>query len=106
MPLRDVTWKYDVDYGSLRNVWGIWDQCGDVEMLWKLLSEEIRVLGMDCVEKAWTRGRVKGKGKKEALKFLSDLDNVFARMVIDREDDLVEKWASMMKRLTVVVNKW
>jgi hypothetical protein len=106
MPLRDVTWKYDVDCGSSRSVWGIWDQCGDVETLWKLLSKEICVLGMNCVEKAWTRGRVKGKGKKEALKFLSDLDSVFARMVVDREDGLLEKWALTMKRLIVIVNKW
>jgi hypothetical protein len=105
-PLRDITWKYDVDFGASRSVWGIWDQCGDVEMLWKLLSEEVRVLGMDCVERAWTRGRVKGKGKKEALKFLSDLDDVSAQMFVDKEDDLVEKWALMMKRLKVVVNKW
>jgi hypothetical protein len=27
-------------------------------------------------------------------------------MVVDREDDLLEKWALTMKRLIVIVNKW
>lgn len=104
MPYRNMTWRYDVNHSGFQR--SIWDQCGDAETMWKLLSEEVRVVEMGCVEKTWTRGRVKGKGREEAFSFLSDLDGVFARVGVDSKEELLQMWASTMKRLKGVVNKW
>jgi hypothetical protein len=103
MPYREIRWRYDVDHGLQRS---LWDQCGHAETLWKVLKEEVGVLGLGYVEKAWTRGRVKGKGRQEALKFLNDIDETFKRLDADKSEDLKASWAKEMPRLEAAVEKW
>lgn len=100
---RGVRWRYEVDCGAQRS---IWEQCGQAETLWKFLSEEVGVLGMGGVAKAWKRGRGTGKGRKEAIRFLDDLDNAFERVAVDSSEDMTRLWAAEMTKLKGVVSKW
>ncbi|KAH4036175.1 hypothetical protein HBI56_061180 [Parastagonospora nodorum] len=103
MMYRGMRWRYEVDCGAQRS---IWDHCGQAETVWRFLSEEVGVLGMGGVARAWKRDKVKGKGREEALKFLDDLDNAFARAAVDGSEDLAKMWASEMTKLKEVVNRW
>jgi len=100
---RGVRWRYEVDCGARRS---IWDQCGQAETLQRFLSEEVGVLGMGDVARAWKRGRGTGKEWEEAIRFLDDLDDAFARVADDDSEDLTRLWAAEMTKLKEIVNRW
>lgn len=64
------------------------------------------VLGMGCVARAWTRGKVGVRGKEEALAFLKELDDTFLVAREGSMEGLVEDWDWEMRRLSKVVEKW
>jgi hypothetical protein len=104
LPYRDVKWHYlfDIDFSSSH--WGIWEQCNSAKPLAKFLRDQVGVLGMACVAKAWVRGNRTAKGKEEARAFLGTLDEVFERA--DSREGLVEDWACEMRRLRSAVESW
>jgi hypothetical protein len=104
LPYRDVKWHYlfDIDFSSSH--WGIWEQCNSAKPLAKFLRDQVGVLGMACVAKAWVRGNGTAKGKEEARAFLGTLDEVFERA--DSREGLVEDWACEMRRLRSAVESW
>lgn len=84
----------------------IWVACSSAQMLYDFLRDHVGVLGMGCVARAWTRGRIKARGKSEALAFLKELDDTFLVASEGSTEGLVEDWNWEMKRLSKVVEKW
>jgi hypothetical protein len=70
------------------------------------LKEQVGVLAMECVAKAWVRGcgHGQGRGREEARTFLGALDDVYRRK--ETREILVEEWACEMKRIEKAVEKW
>jgi hypothetical protein len=74
------------------------------QTLVEFMRDQVGVLGMGCVAKAWARGNGTVKGKEEARAFLVALDEVFERT--DSRDGLAEDWACEMRRLRSAVENW
>jgi hypothetical protein len=102
MLYRGVTWKYVFD----TFVQSPWDRYSKAETLFNFLRDQVGVLGMGCVARAWTRGRVGAKGKEKAHVFLEDLDRIFCRVCLNERESLAEDWAWEMRRLRKVVETW
>lgn len=98
-----VKWKYVFDSSFPKS---IWEQCSSAEMLYNFLRDQVGVLGMGCVARAWTRGRLGGRGRDMALMFLKDLDDTFVRVSADSREGLVDDWDWEMRRLRRVVETW
>lgn len=80
--------------------------CSSAQMLYDFLRDHVGVLGMGCVAKAWTRGRVGKRGREDALAFLKELDDTFSVVSEGSTESLVEDWKWEMRRLSKVVEKW
>lgn len=98
-----VTWKYLFDSSFPKS---IWEQCSSAEMLNDFLRDQVGVLGMGCVARAWTRGRFGGRGREKAQMFLKDLDNTFVAVSAGSREGLVEDWDWEVRRLRRVVETW
>lgn len=85
--------------------WDLWDRWPSAaEAMKRFLSEQVGVLGMGCVAKAWVRGRGGGRGGEGARAFLGALDEEFGRM--DGGERVVEEWKGEMTHLRRVVDSW
>jgi hypothetical protein len=99
---RGVKWGYVFD----TFVQSPWDRYSKAETLFNFLRDQVGVLGMGCVARAWTRGRAGARGKEEAQAFLGNLDEVFCRVCLDERKGLADDWAWDMRRLKRVVETW
>jgi hypothetical protein len=104
-PWRDTKWKYVFDSGAQNNAFQRW-QSGETLVSLKFLREQVGVLAMGCVAKAWVRGcgDNQNRGRYEARAFLSALDEVFGRT--ETREGVVEEWAGEMKRMEKAVERW
>ena len=97
-PYREMKWRYNFERTSPPFSW-----VSDAETLMAFLREQVGVLGMRSVARAWTRGKVAGKGREEAMAFFEALYEAFGRV---RGEGLVEEWETIMKPVRSAIGKW
>tara|TARA_R110002003_G_scaffold96_19_gene7574 strand:+ start:16952 stop:17299 length:348 start_codon:yes stop_codon:yes gene_type:complete len=76
-----------------------WERSDPATDLLEFARERLLVLGMDCEQRAWTRGQMKETGQEEAMLFVSDLDSCFRRVSEGCGGEVLEEWEALMSRL-------
>lgn len=99
---RGVTWTYD--FGTNLEKKGLFEQVSNGNALCEFLTEQVGLLERAHVVKTWKRGRVGGRGREEAVRFLMDL---YAQMEKEVDEDLIDwPWRDGIERLKGVVEWW
>lgn len=101
LPYREMRWRYFFDSEFPPQFFSY-----DAVTLMKWSKEVVGVMGMRSVVKAWTRGRVAGRGKREAQSFLGDLDGAFSCVEEGYGRGMVDDWGRVMKGLRRAIEKW
>jgi hypothetical protein len=104
-PWKDTRWRYEFECGTQSSSFEQW-MSRETLVAVVFLKEQVGVLAMGCVAKAWVRGcgYGQGRGREEARTFLGALDDVYRGK--ETREILVEEWACEMKRIEKAVEKW
>lgn len=101
---RDLRWKYTFDTVAAKG--RFWGQNVDGDIMLEFLMVQVRVISSESVGRTWTRGRIGGRGKDEARRFLEDLERGFKDVGEGRDRSVVWEWGKEMTRVREAVERW